>query len=64
MQTTGHLIIQGEKVLVLVRSRKYGVALKVRKSGGVGRYFPDESFHLNENPELTKDLLSGKTIRI
>jgi len=64
MQTHGHLIIDNQKILVLVRNRKYGCALKLRHTGKDGNYFEDESCYLSQNKEMFDRLLSGKVINI
>ena len=66
MQTTGYLIINGQKVLVLVRQKRYSRLLKLRKSGRDGQYFEDEERFLTmpENRHLLKQLLQGETIEV
>lgn len=64
MQTTGHLIINGQKVLVLVRAEKYGRALKIRKSGQDGNRFEDEEFYFLEYPNRLQELMDGKVIHV
>lgn len=62
MQTHGHIRIDGETVLVLIRSTKYGVQLKRRTSGSFGAYLQAETEYLAERPLLARDLLSGKVV--
>ena len=66
MQTTGYIILDNRKVLILARHAKTKRYMKVRKSGHDGVHFPDEEFYLNllsvESDCLKKKLLSGKTI--
>ena len=64
MQTHGYLIVNNQKVLILVRNKKYGRALKLRLTGSDGNCFEDESIFLSENKELFEKLLSGKVINI
>lgn len=62
MQQLGYLNIGGKKVLVLVRSQKNGVALKLRKSGVDGQHMSDEEAFLAASPECAAALLRGKVI--
>lgn len=62
MQDIAYLKIGDEIHLVLRRARKYGVALKLRKSGNLGSYLQAESEFFAENPRLLSDLLSGKVV--
>jgi len=64
MQTTGYLAVDKQITLILVRQKKYGRALKIRKSGGLGTYFEDESIFLQDNPSLFKQLKDGNVISI
>ena len=62
MQTTGYLLIDGEKIKVLVRQAKYCRYLKLRKSGKDGWLFGDESIYLADEPKKVKRLKDGETI--
>jgi len=66
MQDTAHIIVHGKIIKVLRRSVKYGVQLKLRKSGQLGTFLDDESIYLELNEELSKtklnELLEGKVI--
>ena len=64
MQIHGHLIINNQKILVLVRHKKYGRALKIRLTGKDGNFFEDESYFLLKNKEVFDRLLSGEVIDI
>lgn len=68
MQDLAHLIVNGREILVLRRPRKYGVALKLRKSGSKGQYLEDESAYLSIDNEQCKQtlarLLRGEVITI
>jgi len=64
MQTHGHLIINNQKILVLVRNKKYGCALKLRLTGKDGNFFEDESYFLSKNKERFDRLLSGDVINV
>lgn len=66
MQTTGYLIIGGQKVLILVRHKRYSRLLKIRKSGRDGQHFEDEEHFLSlpENRHLLEQLLRGETIEV
>lgn len=63
MQTHGYIIIRGEKIKILVRHRKYGRLLRIRKSGTDGTHFSDEEIFLEEySPEKLALLKNGETI--
>ena len=64
MQTRGYLIVNNQKVLILVRNKKYGRALKLRLTGTDGNFFEDESYFLSKNKEIFEKLLSGEVIYI
>jgi hypothetical protein len=66
MQSTAHLVINGQTVKVLVRPTPVGVALKLRLTGKDGTLLQAESEHLSEpeNANTLLKLLAGKTIRI
>ena len=66
MQTTGYLIINGQKVLVLVRQKRYSRLLKLRKNGRDGQHFEAEEQFLTlpENRHLLEQLLRGETIEV
>lgn len=69
MQTTGYLLINGEKFKVLMRTKKvlgdkfcHYSLFKLRTSGKDGNFFTDESIHLADNPELVERLKNGEVI--
>lgn len=66
MQDTAHVIVRGETIKVLRRSAKYGIKLRLRKSGKLGTFLSDESVYLGLDEELAKirlnELLEGKVI--
>ena len=62
MQFTGYLKIKNKKILVLVRQRRYGRCLKIRKSGRDGVFLSDESDFLADRPDLLTRLKDGETI--
>lgn len=66
MQDLAHLIINSKKVLVLRRLNSFGhyVSLKKRASGKDGTYLPDESYYLEDNPNLLNKLLSGEVVKL
>lgn len=64
MQTIGYLEIYEEKILVLVRQKKYTRQLKIRKSGQDGVFFEDESLYLQNNPEMLLRLKLGQVIEL
>jgi len=66
MQDASHLLINGQKILVLrrlVQRREFhGVALKLRKSGKDGNECTDESLYLAEDPDLLQKLLNDEVV--
>jgi len=64
MQTHGYLIVNNQKVLILVRNKKYGRALKLRLTGTDGNFFEDESYFISKNKEVFEKLLSGEVVDI
>ena len=64
MQTHGYLIVNNQKVLILVQSKKYSRALKLRLTGTDGDFFEEESYFLSKNKEVFDRLLLGKVINI
>ena len=71
MQSIGHIIVSGEKILVLSRfvvkreSRKIQTgyrALKIRNGSKDGQYFQEESEWLEDFLERVEDLKAGKVI--
>ena len=64
MQTTGHIIIQRETIMVLVREGKHSRQFKLRTSGKPGTRFTDEEIYLSDNPEKLQSLRNGKVIEL
>ena len=64
MQTHGYLIVNKQKVLVLVRDKEYSRTLKLRLGGSDGTFFKDESYFLTENEMIFSQLLAGRVINI
>jgi len=64
MQTTGHIKINGETLLVLVRQKRFSRQLKLRKSGKPGTRFQEEEDWLREHPDDLARLLRGETVEI
>jgi len=64
MQTIGYMIVNGEKLKVLVRQAKYYRAFKLRTNGQNGTHFDEEEAFLNKNPEWVSKLKSGKVINL
>ena len=64
MQTYGYLMIKDKKILILVRSKKYSRALKIRFTGSDGNYFEEESIFLSKNKKILDNLLTGNVIYI
>lgn len=63
MQQLAHLYIDGQKVLVLVRRKQYGVALKLRASGVDGQRLTDEETYIRLHaPENGRRLLAGEVV--
>lgn len=62
MQQTGYVIIDGEKIKVLVRDKKYSRLLKIRLSGRDGREMTDEQEYLKDYPSLVTLLKGGASI--
>lgn len=64
MQTTGYIKIDKEKILLLVRSWKYGVALKIRKSGTDGQHLVDEEYYFDSDRDALNNLMVGKVVHV
>ena len=64
MQTHGYLIVNKQKILVLVRDKKYSHILKLRFSGTDGNFFEDESYFLTKDKNIFNKLLAGEVINI
>lgn len=64
MQYIGHVIIDGQKVRVLVRESKTCRSLKIRKGGHDGQRLGDETFYLKESPEAAAQLKAGKVVKL
>lgn len=64
MQTHGYIIVENQKILVLVRNKKYSRVLKIRYTGVDGNFFEDESICLSEDKKTFTRLLAGKVIDI
>ena len=64
MQFLGYFIMDGKKVLVLARVKKYSMRLKLRKSGKDGINLTDERDFLREEPTIYKRLLAGEVVEL
>jgi len=66
MQQISYLMIEGKKILVLIRPKKYTRVLKLRFTGSDGKYFEGESIFLSlpENKKTLDKLLAGKVIEV
>ena len=65
MQDTAHLLVNGQKILVLRRSNfRVHVSLKIRRSGKDGMFLEGESGYLENEPDALKELLEGKVIKL
>jgi hypothetical protein len=62
MQQTGYIEIDGERIKVLVRNKKYSRLLKIRSSGRDGREMTDEQEYLKDYPGLVTLLKAGASI--
>ena len=63
MQFSGHVIINKQKIKVLVRTTKTYVSLKLRNSGDDGHFLADESIYLGQEPKQVELLKSGEVIK-
>ena len=68
MQGTAHVIVNGEKILILWRLSKkkhdWGRAVKIRKSGKDGMFLTDESNFLTERQDLVEKIKNGIIVYI
>jgi len=64
MQQTGYLKVNGEKILVLVRAKKYSRQFKVRRSGRDGTRYKAEEEHLREYPQALRALRNGEVVEM
>jgi hypothetical protein len=65
MQKLSHIIVNGEKIKVLVRQKNYySINMKIRNSGSDGDFLKAESEFLQENPNLLNDLKKGIIITL
>ena len=64
IQTTGYVMVNGKKILVLVRQKKYTRTFKIRHSGKDGIHFNDEEYTFEKHPELMKALLNGEVVEL
>jgi hypothetical protein len=63
MQDTIHIIKpDGTILLLLRRPAKYGIKVRIRKSGKPGMRLLAEEEHLHERPDLISEIESGKVI--
>lgn len=64
MQTTGYIIIEDAKILVLCRHKQFSRQFKIRKSGKDGNHFNDEEAFLKTSPEQLRKLKKGMVIEL
>jgi len=66
MQDVAHVIVSGEKILVLRRPNFHTglVSLKLRKSGSDGIYLQDESLYLEGDGDVLSMLKNGQVIKL
>lgn len=63
MQSTFHIIKPDGKILRLLRRQvKYGIRVKIRKSGLPGIRLKAEEEHLHEHPDLIALIEAGEVV--
>lgn len=63
MQDTIHVIKPDGKILLLLRRQvKYGIMVKIRKTGNPGKRMEAEEQHLHERPDLIAAIEAGKVV--
>lgn len=63
MQSTFHIIKpDGSPLLLLRRQMKYGIKVKLRKSGKPGTLLQAEQEHLHERPDLIAHIEAGEVV--
>ena len=61
-QDTAYLIVNGKKILVLRRTGRISVSLKIRTSGKDGMFLQDESKFLEQSPDVLSALKRGEVV--
>lgn len=63
MQDTIHIIKPDGKILLLLRRPvKYGIIVKLRKSGNPGMRMEAEEEHLHSRPDLIERIENGEVV--
>jgi hypothetical protein len=63
MQDAIHIIKpNGEPLLLLRRAAKYGIKVKIRKTGQLGKRMEAEEQHLHEHPHLITAIEAGVVV--
>lgn len=63
MQNTFHIIKpDGKPLLMLRRQVKYGILVKIRKTGKLGKRMEAEEEHLHERPDLIAAIEAGEVV--
>lgn len=63
MQSSFHIIKpDGNQLLLLRRQVKYGILVKIRKSGKPGTHLKSEQEHLHERPDLIARIEAGEVV--
>lgn len=64
MQFLAHLIVDSEKVKILVQETKTRRRLKLRLTGDLGVLLDEESAFLQENQSLFQSLKAGEVVSL
>ncbi len=64
MQTIGHIIIHGEKLLILIREKRHSRQFKIRRAGADGIHMTAEEEFLSESPDHVAALKAGEVIEL
>jgi hypothetical protein len=63
-QGIGYIKSGDKNIKVLYRIHKTYIAIKIRLSGSLGNLLEDESYYLNEHPDLIDRLQNGRVINL
>ncbi len=63
MQFSGQIIVNNQKILLLVRTSNTYVSLKLRNSHSDGHFLADESIYLCQESEKVELLKSGEVVK-
>ena len=64
MQYIGYLLINDEKIKVLVKEEETYRSLKIRQSGADGDFLANESDQLSIYPSVIRELKNGSQISV